>query len=63
MPEIVAGPLFTVTVTGSEELDVGGVIVTLAPLLNIWFGTVAKALIVCADWATVKDVVTSGAAA
>jgi hypothetical protein len=45
-PEIVAGPLFTVTVTGRLELAVGGVIVTLAPLLYVWFGIVVKALMV-----------------
>jgi hypothetical protein len=35
LPVIVAGPLLTVTLTGSPEEDVGGVIVTFAPLLNV----------------------------
>ena len=56
LPKIVAGPLLTVTVTGSEELAVGGVIITEAPLLNVWLGTVVKALMICADFATVKEV-------
>ena len=62
LPKIVAGPLLTVTLTGSEELAVGGVIITDAPLLKAWLGTVGKTLMLCADWATVKEVVTSVAA-
>jgi hypothetical protein len=45
-PEIVAGPLFTVTVTGSDELALGGVIVSVAPLLYVLFGITVNALIV-----------------
>ena len=45
-PEIVAGPLFTLNVTGNEELATGGVTVTVAPLLKVWPGIVANGAIV-----------------
>ena len=41
-----AGPLFTLNVTGNDELAAGGVTVTVAPLLKVWPGIVVNAAMV-----------------